>query len=103
MRVLYGREVCRIFAAHGFSEVRRRGSHIAMQKMGRCGGLLAGPPLLRRFLALLYSSGKRGIWVGDCGQGMVTACLKLQVMRRLNLLESFLSDGTTAMGSPRAS
>ena len=26
------REVCRILAAHGFVEVRRRGSHIAMQK-----------------------------------------------------------------------
>ena len=32
LRVLSGREVCRILAAHGFAEVRRRGSHIAMQK-----------------------------------------------------------------------
>ena len=27
-------EVCRILTAHGFSEARRRGSHIAMQKTG---------------------------------------------------------------------
>ena len=32
LRVLSGREVCRILAAHGFVEVRRRGSHIAMQR-----------------------------------------------------------------------
>jgi len=32
LRVLSGREVCRILAEHGFSEVRRRGSHVAMQK-----------------------------------------------------------------------
>ena len=32
LRVLSGREVCRILAAHGFAEVRRRGSHIVMQK-----------------------------------------------------------------------
>lgn len=32
LRVLSGREVCRILVEHGFSEVRRRGSHVAMQK-----------------------------------------------------------------------
>ena len=32
LRVLSGREVCRILAQHGFVEVRRRGSHIIMQK-----------------------------------------------------------------------
>jgi len=32
LRVLSGREVCRILSAYGFVEVRRRGSHIAMQK-----------------------------------------------------------------------
>ena len=31
LRVLSGREACRILALHGFSEVRRRGSHIVMQ------------------------------------------------------------------------
>lgn len=33
LRVLSGREVCTILARHGFQEVRRRGSHIAMQRV----------------------------------------------------------------------
>ena len=32
LRVLSGAEACRILEGHGFVEVRRRGSHIAMQK-----------------------------------------------------------------------
>jgi len=32
LRVLSGREVCKILEAEGFSEVRRRGSHVVMQK-----------------------------------------------------------------------
>jgi len=32
LRVLSGREVCGILAQHGFVEVRRRGSHIVMQR-----------------------------------------------------------------------
>jgi predicted RNA binding protein YcfA (HicA-like mRNA interferase family) len=32
--VFSGRDVCRILAENGFSEVRRRGSHVAMQKRG---------------------------------------------------------------------
>ena len=32
LRVLSGREVCEILAHNGFVEVRRRGSHIVMQK-----------------------------------------------------------------------
>lgn len=32
LRVLSGREVCRILAGQGFEEVRRKGSHIIMQK-----------------------------------------------------------------------
>jgi predicted RNA binding protein YcfA (HicA-like mRNA interferase family) len=32
LRVLSGREACEILARHGFAEVRRRGSHIVMQK-----------------------------------------------------------------------
>ncbi len=31
--ILSGKEVCRILERHGFSEVRRRGSHIVMQRM----------------------------------------------------------------------
>jgi predicted RNA binding protein YcfA (HicA-like mRNA interferase family) len=30
--VLSGGEVCRILAANGFAEVRRRGSHVVMQQ-----------------------------------------------------------------------
>jgi len=32
LRVLSGREACDILARHGFVEVRRRGSHIVMQR-----------------------------------------------------------------------
>jgi len=32
LRVMSGREVCALLGEHGFSEVRRRGSHIVMQK-----------------------------------------------------------------------
>ncbi len=32
LRVLSGKDVCKILAEHGFIEVRRRGSHILMQK-----------------------------------------------------------------------
>jgi predicted RNA binding protein YcfA (HicA-like mRNA interferase family) len=32
LRVLSGRDVCQIMAQHGFTQVRRRGSHIIMQK-----------------------------------------------------------------------
>ncbi len=32
LRVLSGKEVCAILARHGFIEVRKRGSHIVMQK-----------------------------------------------------------------------
>jgi len=32
LRVLSGQEVCQILSQYGFAEVRRRGSHIVMQK-----------------------------------------------------------------------
>ncbi|MBA3967143.1 MAG: type II toxin-antitoxin system HicA family toxin [Nitrospirales bacterium] len=32
LRVLSGREVCRILEGQGFSDVRRRGSHVVMQR-----------------------------------------------------------------------
>ncbi|MCC8997892.1 MAG: type II toxin-antitoxin system HicA family toxin [Candidatus Contendobacter sp.] len=32
LRILSGQEVCAILAGHGFVEVRRRGSHVIMQK-----------------------------------------------------------------------
>ena len=44
LRVLSGRAACRILAAHGFVEVRRRGSHIAMQKADADGTLTVPVP-----------------------------------------------------------
>ncbi len=32
LRVLSGADACRILAAHGFTEVRQRGSHVVMQR-----------------------------------------------------------------------
>ncbi len=32
LRTLSGREACRILERHGFVEVRRRGSHVVMQR-----------------------------------------------------------------------
>ena len=32
LRVLSGRDVCKLLEAEGFSQVRQRGSHIVMQK-----------------------------------------------------------------------
>jgi len=32
LRILSGKDVCDVLASHGFVEVRRRGSHIVMQK-----------------------------------------------------------------------
>jgi len=32
LRVLSGREVCKILSEHGFEKVRQNGSHIIMQK-----------------------------------------------------------------------
>ena len=32
LRILSGTDVCRILERHGFAEVRRRGSHIVMQR-----------------------------------------------------------------------
>ncbi len=34
LRVLSGRDVCKILSRHDFVEVRRRGSHVVMQKRG---------------------------------------------------------------------
>jgi predicted RNA binding protein YcfA (HicA-like mRNA interferase family) len=32
LRILSGREVCRILTQHGYEEIRQRGSHVIMQK-----------------------------------------------------------------------
>ncbi len=43
LRSLSGREACRILESHGFSEVRRRGSHVVMQR--RLGGSTVTVPV----------------------------------------------------------
>ena len=42
-RVMSGKEVCAILERHGFAEVRRRGSHIVMQRIGDDGGTTTVP------------------------------------------------------------
>lgn len=44
LRVLSGREVCRILEAHGFAEVRRRGSHVVMQRRNDAGTVTVPVP-----------------------------------------------------------
>jgi predicted RNA binding protein YcfA (HicA-like mRNA interferase family) len=44
LRVLSGREVCQILAQHGFVEVRRRGSHIVMQRRTATGTVTVPVP-----------------------------------------------------------
>ena len=44
LRVLSGREACRILQQHGFIEVRRRGSHIVMQRRTDAGSVTVPIP-----------------------------------------------------------
>ncbi len=44
LRVLSGREVCRILGKHGFIEVRRRGSHVVMQRRTETGTVTVPVP-----------------------------------------------------------
>lgn len=44
LRVLSGREVCRILQQHGFIEVRQRGSHIIMQRRTVAGSVTVPIP-----------------------------------------------------------
>jgi len=44
LRVLSGREVCRILQQHGFVEVRRRGSHVVMQRKTDTGSITVPVP-----------------------------------------------------------
>ena len=41
LRIIAGKEVCAILSRHGFIEVRRRGSHIVMQKESSAGTITA--------------------------------------------------------------
>jgi predicted RNA binding protein YcfA (HicA-like mRNA interferase family) len=43
LRVLSGQEVCAILAGHGFAEVRRRDSHIVMQRRDQNSGTTTVP------------------------------------------------------------
>ena len=43
LRVLSGKDVCHILAKHGFAEVRRRGSHVVMQRALAAGGTVTVP------------------------------------------------------------
>ena len=44
LRVLSGREVCRILQQHGFAEARRRGSHVVMQRPTDTGSITVPVP-----------------------------------------------------------
>jgi len=44
LKVLSGAEVCRILEGHGFAEVRRRGSHVVMQKVEESGSVTVPVP-----------------------------------------------------------
>ena len=44
LRVLSGREVCQILERHGFVEVRRRGSHVVMQRRTDTGTITVPVP-----------------------------------------------------------
>jgi len=44
LRVLSGREACRILQEHGFVEVRQRGSHIVMQRRTDTGSVTVPVP-----------------------------------------------------------
>ncbi len=62
LRVLSGREVCQILEAQGFVEVRRRGSHIVMQRRTESGTITVPIPDHREvaigtLLAIIRQSG----------------------------------------------
>ena len=44
LAVLSGNEVCKILALHGFVEVRRRGSHVVMQRRTSAGSTTVPVP-----------------------------------------------------------
>jgi len=44
LRVMSGEQICRILQSHGFAEVRRRGSHIVMQRRTEAGTITVPVP-----------------------------------------------------------
>jgi predicted RNA binding protein YcfA (HicA-like mRNA interferase family) len=64
LRVLSGREACRILQQHGFVEVRRRGSHVVMQRRTDAGSVTVPTPDHRELaigtlLSIIRQSGCR--------------------------------------------
>ena len=62
LRVLSGQQVCRIMERHGFTEVRRRGSHVVMQRRTKEGSITVPVPdhselALGTLLAIIRQSG----------------------------------------------
>lgn len=62
LRVLSGREACHILQEHGFVEIRRRGSHIVMQRRADMGSVTVPVPDHRELavgtlLAIIRQSG----------------------------------------------
>jgi len=62
LRVLSGQQVCRIMERHGFNEVRRRGSHVVMQRRTKEGSVTVPVPdhaelALGTLLAIIRQSG----------------------------------------------
>lgn len=60
--VLSGKEICAILVRHGFIEVRRRGSHIVMQKKKDSGTITVPVPdhreiLIGTLLSIIRQSG----------------------------------------------
>jgi predicted RNA binding protein YcfA (HicA-like mRNA interferase family) len=60
--VFSGAELCRLLQAHGFSEVRRRGSHVVMQKRSEKGTITVPIPMHREMrkgtlLSIIRQSG----------------------------------------------
>jgi predicted RNA binding protein YcfA (HicA-like mRNA interferase family) len=60
LRVLSGREACRILQEHGFVEVRQRGSHIVMQRRTDTGSVTVPVPDHRELASARFcpSSGR---------------------------------------------
>ena len=51
LKVLSGQQTCGILAEHGFRQIRRKGSHIIMQKAGQCGTVTVPIPNHRELRA----------------------------------------------------
>jgi predicted RNA binding protein YcfA (HicA-like mRNA interferase family) len=95
LRVLSGREACRILQQHGFVEVRRRGSHIVMQRRTDAGSITVPIRTARgrrdclRCLRERSSGHGRYKPINTTGAG-VTADARVMRWRRSPVLDYFL-------------